>query len=798
TNLADDYDGFKPYKVGTPFANEAIAATKLYMRFKNTSDKPAQLVVARSGHFQPQYGGATAKYPEQPVAPGQWSAWFNIGPFCRLVHDEGLRVSLSGAKTLAVQVARDAAGKDLVGDLTIESGDTLVIPIDITWKKDARVKTSKQLAGELVALSKSWRKANGGKKPQEILWYGAFSGNEDWVNDLKDALGYNTLLPDKYAHAPCDGLHAHTGSPQQIRAFAEKLADKKSFRVLSFGDEIGLGRVNFKDPKVQARFRDWLKARKVTQAELGVDPASAVPSFDGAARLVWYSTLFNEDERFASYRQMTELAKELIGPHVLTGANFSPHHLALYYGPVYQWVDLFKQGGMSLFWAEDYIFSVPEVPQIISWQFAQMRCGVKYKQQPIHFYVMPHAPGQEPGYLRRNLLLSVGYGARHINNFWVGPEDRFTENYVAWGYPDNFRALSEAIFDSAEAESLQVGGKVRPARVAVLLSKATDFNEARLLVDKSDDVFGRRCKNAPAKMNQILCRKEQQMLYLALRQAQYAVDLITEDDIVDGILKDYDVLYFAGEWLDNRTLKNLDAWIQAGGTFYACAGVGHLNQFNEPEAATLELLGLKATKLKKDGAVVRTLLELPLWPTSDTITVDGQKVPAIAMRQELTPSTAKVLGTWADGTAAVTMRELGKGRAFAVGTLPGNIYMKSGLKPVPFARGGRTNLYNPSGFDTAATKLVRLGLDASKVEPAVTTSQPLVEAVLIDHPKGTLLTLVNWTDQPIKGLEVSVKLPAAPKSVRSVALQKELGAKYAEGKLSFKLDLEEADFILVR
>src|SRR5262249_9547509 len=166
---------------------------------------------------------------------------------------------------------------------------------------------------------------------------------------------------------------------------------------------------NFADPKMQAKFRDWLKAKGVTKADLGVEPGAATLTKTGNPRLAWWSNLFNEEERFAEYRHNTEVAKAAIGPHVLTGATYSPHHLALYYGPIYQWVDIFKHNGMSMFWAEDYVFSVPEVPQIISWQFAQVRCAVKYHNQPIHFYVMPHAPGQEPGFLRRNMLLSVGF-----------------------------------------------------------------------------------------------------------------------------------------------------------------------------------------------------------------------------------------------------------------------------------------------------------------------------------------------------------------------------------------------------
>ena len=769
------------------------------MRFRNTGKAAAQLSVSRAGHFQPQYGGATEKFPAAAVAPGQWSEWFNIGPFCRLVTDEGLTLTLSDAPEFAVQFSRDAAGKELCGDLTVHSGDPILVPLEITWKKDAVVKPSRAYAEELLTLSKKWRTANGGKKPKEIAFFGAFGGNEDWVHDLKDMLGYNTGLPSKYDQIKRDAVAAHYGSPDEIRklAAAMKPEDKQRLNVVSFGDEIGLGRIDYADPKNQAKFAAWLKARGVTAEDLKTPLDQAKLTDAGNPRLIWYSNLFNEEERFAGYREMTELTHQLFGPEVLTGANYSPHHLALCYGPVFQWVDIFKHNGMSMFWAEDYIFSVPEVPQMQSWMLAEARCAVKYHGQPIHFYIMPHAPGQEPGYQRRNMLLTVGNGARHIDSFWVAPEERFTENYVAWNYPETFRTLHESIFDAAEAEKLQVGGKVRPARVAVVLSKATDFNETRLMFDKAKDPFAARCANAPAQVNQTLCRKEQQMLYLALRQAQHAVDLVTEDDIVDGVLKNYDAVYFAGEWIDDRAARALDAWVQAGGVVYASAGCGRMNQYGEPEPAMRKLLGLKDEKLTKNLVLERTLLELPLAPVIDVLTLDGKTIPAVGMRQVLVPDEAKVLATWKDGSAAATVHDYGKGKAFAVGTLAGCVYMKSALRPIPFARGGRHVVYNPVDFDPTATKLVLLGVDTCKPEQAVVCGQAGVEAVVIDHKDGALVTLVNWTNGPLKALTVKVRLAAAPKEVRTVSGQKAIPSKYADGAVTFTLDLEEADFVLL-
>jgi hypothetical protein len=798
TSPKDEYQGFKPYAVGSPFTLEALAATKLYMRFENTTKKPAQLMVARNGHFQPQYGAAAIKVPEKPVAAGQWSEWINIGPFCRLVHDEGLFLTLPDAQDVKTIFALDPGGKVLVSDLTIvANGKAVIIPIDITWNRDARVKSADFHQTHLRDTMPKWRKANGGKKPEKILFYGAFNKADVWVDGFKDKLGYNTLLPAEFKPVHRDGMHTHAHNPKEIENTAKTIKDKSKFRIMSFGDEIGLGTIDYKDAKLQDKFRAWLNAKGVTKKELGVEPDKAILTPTGDPHLVWYSMRFNEEERFGHYRAMTELTKKLLGPEVLTGANYSPHTPVLCYGALHQWIDIFKHKGMSMFWTEDYIFSVPEVPQILSFMLAEIRCAVKYYNQPIHMYIMPHSPGQEPSFFRRNVLLSIGCGAAHIDNFWIAPAENFTENYVSWHYPKMFQAIHEAIYDTAEAEKIQHGGKIRPAKVAVVLSRATDFNESRLEIDKNKDPFIKTCKNAPAKVAQGLCRQDQQMLYLALKHAQHAVDAVTEEDILESALKNYEVVYFAGEWIDHGAVQKLTDWVKAGGILFASAGIGHLNQFGEPEPAMLQLLGLKDAKLTKNLIHVRTLLELPLAPEIDTLTFDGQKIPAIGIKQQLTADKAKVLGTWSDGSAAVTVHELGKGKAFAVGTCAGTARMKTALKVQPWARGGRHTLYNPVDFSPAATKLTHLGVDAKKIGQAAACSNSAVEAVVLDNKIGTLVTLVNWTNAPLKNLKVQVRLDQAPAQVRSVRWQKALTSSFDKGILTFSVDLEDADYILL-
>jgi hypothetical protein len=823
TEQQDTFKGFKPYGTGSPFMLEAIANTKLYARFKHSLDKPTQLKGVTAGHMQPLYGGQTGTFPSTPVEPGQWSPWFNIASICRMAHEEGVWLSLTGAAaktrpSFEVEVSRDPEGKDIVGRMPVLNGEAIILPIDIAWNKQSVVKTSKQHAEEIIKLSKTqWRTANGGKKPQTLAVYGAFRASnpadQAWVDQFKDALGYNTQLPDSLTHLQHDGYHQHSFGIANIQAFAGKLTQqqKDNFRILSFGDEIHVAAIDATKPDNNAGFRQWLAAQNLTAADLGgVDPKNANLEMPAAAlpakqafkspEIAWYSTLYSEVKAFEEFRQNTLAAEKAIGPKVWTGANYSPHGAPQYYGPIFQWVDMFKHKGMSAFWTEDYIFSVPESPQIISWMFATAHAGAKYNNTPIHFYVMPHAPGQVPEYLRKSMVFAVGAGSADIDSFWVGPAESFTENFVSWAYPDSFKALHESIYDAGEVEDISVSGKRRQSKVAVVLSKATDFNEKFLPVDPKSDPMSAKCSAEFGGYQQTLCRKEAQMLYLSLRQAQQQVDLITEDDIKDGILKNYKTVYFAGEWVDNKAVPKIAQWVKDGGVLYASAGMGHLNQFNKPEASLLEVLGLKAVGVTKRELQYRTLLELPIVKPVGTITMGADKFDAIAMIEKLTPGSAKVLGNWADGSAAVTVNELGKGKAYAVAGLPGAANIKAATRPVPFARGGYLHLYTPINLDPKTNKLARLGIDnTAGIAPEVTASDARVETLLTENDKGTLVSLINWSDdKKVSGLKVAVKSEFKPGKVWSTQLQKSLPFEYKDKTVTFSIDMTDADFVTLR
>ena len=130
--------------------------------------------------------------------------------------------------------------------MKLNSGETAVVPLEVTWMKGRKVKASNDYVAELMEASGKWRTANGGKKPTEILFYGNFGESpSDKVYALKDRLGYNTILPDSYKQVRKAVIPQHFGSPDAIRKLASSMPPerKSRVRVISFGDEISLGQI---------------------------------------------------------------------------------------------------------------------------------------------------------------------------------------------------------------------------------------------------------------------------------------------------------------------------------------------------------------------------------------------------------------------------------------------------------------------------------------------------------------------------------------------------------------------------
>ena len=85
-------------------------------------------------------------------------------------------------------------------------------------------------------------------------------------------------------------------------------------------------------------------------------------------------------------------------------------------------------------WAEDYIFQVPVGSQQMNFLSLDLfRAGIRNNPQAkIHFYVMPHWPGNTPASWRRQFYGDLAHGAKIFNLFEFRPvQAAYTENHCS-------------------------------------------------------------------------------------------------------------------------------------------------------------------------------------------------------------------------------------------------------------------------------------------------------------------------------------------------------------------------------
>src|SRR6266849_1764247 len=86
---------------------------------------------------------------------------------------------------------------------------------------------------------------------------------------------------------------------------------------------------------------------------------------------------------------------------------------------------------------------------------------------------------------------------------------------------------------------------------------------------------------------------ERRATYLALVHDQYLVDMLTEEDIAAGRLKDYDVLYAVDPNISPRTTTAIERWVQDGGYLFGACGASSRDEFNEPAPGLARVFGIE-------------------------------------------------------------------------------------------------------------------------------------------------------------------------------------------------------------
>ena len=734
------------------------------------------------------------------AGPGSSSEWLEVGSLLDALNDGQWILTASPAEGLhySVELAAQDAGGRMVPLATFESRAPRVeLAYDANTRYTHRIRPLENVLHELVAWLRE--RPVRGRLPQRTLIYAyTFDPRPDdpRYSAARDeflamfGLALTTAPTTKTEGPPRGYIDLRGQSPAELESTARRLAAEgvaESIAVVSLGDEIGLA----PPPSDPAPFRAWAQSRGLQPSDLDPEAGSDwnrisyAPDAATAERLpalYYYSRLYQHEYGIAQQRALTDALRPHL-PNAGIGANFSPHHGDAYLGEVHQWITLFRRGGMTMPWSEDWIFQVPVCSQQVNALLLDLfRAGLKGRPEgKIHMYVMPHWPGNTPSSWRRLFYNNLGHGMKIVNLFEFRPvQAAYTENHCS--LPETYLQVRTALHELGTFEDLVQDGQVRPGLAALWFSETGDIWHDH---------------HPPLGANK-------RAMYVAIRQQQIPLDVVIDEDALDGTLGRYRVLYLCDQHVSRAVSQALATWVAAGGRLLATAGAGMFDELHRPNTIMAELLGIEQVGLlePEQQRVVYEKQDLPFVEPMDMVVWDqggeSHRLAVVGAKAQIRTTGSEVVGRFADGSPAVTRRAVGSGEAIYCAFLPGLAYFKPAIPRRPADRGTTDDAMNhflPTAVDRTAGALI--AAPVAGLELPVECSEPMVEACVVESKHGMLVTLVNWTGRPLHDLRVRLRLPI-PAGAPALATGGSVHATKEGDVHVFQLDLDVADALVLR
>ena len=710
------------------------------------------------------------------VAPQKTSEWVEVGSAMDTLNDG--QWNFTGNGKYHVEFAVKGADGKLTSIAAFDGEGDLLLAADADTRYSRRLRRQEEVLFDLLPEIK--KEPLRGRIPTETLIYGyTFAPGlgpkyDKAVTEFRSTFG----LQDTSSKA---GTYIDVRSvpTAKLADYCKNLSNRaKSIRCVSLGDEIALPKPN--SATATEGLIAWLK-------KLGLKPSDVLPTardwttikYNPAASLkatqpgmFYWSRRFQHHYGIQAIKQRTDILRKHL-PNAGIGANYSPHYPAehRYVGEVHKWVTIFREEGMTMPWSEDYIFQMPvATQQINNINLDLLRAGVRGKpNQKIHYYCMPHWPGQTPENWRRLFYGALGHGMQVVNLFEFRPvQAAYTENHCS--NPETYRTVLRSFRELGVFEDIIQSGRKRPAKTALWFSETGDIwsdNEGSFASGK-------------------------RTLYTAIIHQNIPLDFIIKGES----LKDYRVLFLTDAHVSRRDSAAIATWVKAGGSLFATAGAGMFDELNQPNTQLREVLGIKPNGLDapKNALVEMVKQDLPFASSVDEITDTTEPTPIFGVRSRVQAAGAKVLLKFKSGTPALTLHSHGRGQAHYAAFLPGLTYFLPGTPKVPVDRGTHANASAhliPTRFHKDMIALFKFA-DMTAANP-VKSSNPLVEVNIIDSPKGSVIILSNWSGKPVQELKLQLPADLAKKKLTIAS-----GKKFQRDGNMVTLDLKIADALILR
>ncbi|MCX5661111.1 MAG: HEAT repeat domain-containing protein [Planctomycetota bacterium] len=536
---------------------------------------------------------------------------------------------------------------------------------------------------------------------------------------------------------PYDEETARGQFAEHYRKFFEKGGKGEGagpgMRIFQLSDEPG--EVGLKDsPEARAGFQKWAAPQGVEPGLFVKKAWEEVGFFTGKPATPEEKRLFYWTRMYQRYltTKMFALASDAVreqspGKQALSYVALSGHAMNF---PSKQPLDMFQLAqypnlvpgisdwmtGGSWWWDghESVAYSVAP------FNAGARRYGKEAEKGPVSFPMM-HCVNPMP--LRSYTQLANN--CKLISYYTYGPDYEATEGF--WSHvPWEFGVVGQLSNKAAQVDDILSPGTMRRSRVAMLYTDAQEIWWPQgSFIDK-------------------------RATFLELAHSYYQPELVTERQVLDGALGDYDALFVLDQCVSRKAQGRVEEWVKSGGLLWACADAAVSDEYSESCDMLDRLAGVKRDFSAAPAG------ETEIAPASGQPEFPAHPVPAGVRPGVFKWEGSTVRATYKDGSAAWAQKEVGKGKVVYLAHRGGLALSRRSGKRGQFAI-----------WPSAGRELLSLPLVEAKVDRELSLSATCVVASAISTPTGTVMVLFDLNATPPQDVVVSLKEPARPHSVQT-------------------------------
>ena len=532
-----------------------------------------------------------------------------------------------------------------------------------------------------------------------------------------------------------------------------------------------------KSPGAREKFVAYLKGRSLTPKQLGCKSWDEVvlvgPSGKKESPVLYYYSgryrlqIFNDQITAA-----TALWHKWFPPSALVYVNLEPTYSTTADKIGYDLFGLMRTGGPDMIWSEDwpgYGVSVQQTSDFLTLLTSINRTAKK----PLGGYCVAVAcvgNGINPILARIKAYTWLANGATLLNFYNYGPQYC---NIDAWSYCTNlFPVIASVGADAAVFEGPMEGLKPRPSEVAILYNRTAGIWDNFANVTEADSRYA----------------------MWALADRGYSSELVCEDEVEEGILSRYKILYLNGVELQAQTARTIAEWVHNGGTLVGTAGAGTQDEFARPQTTLDAVFGVRSgslTNLQSAGDVLSTTNAYP-YP--------GLQIKQWRITETLTPlaSDTRTILTGNQGNIAGVLHTYGRGKAIRLACLPGDAFVQEAIQ------GKKFETYLPQEYRTKLARFIAWPAELAGVAPVgkVSSTTPLATLKRWDFgegatPQRSVVFVIDYSGKPNPDFSVTLPDAAHFTRIRTAHGAKVTVAPGTRGLTQITFPLDVADAIIM-